>query len=85
MAAGKAVVGSRNTGMADMIKHNENGLLVDAKKVSEIYSALKQLIRDNESRYRMAVNARQSIRSKYNAQKLAEDYLHFYKSVVGAD
>ena len=85
MAAGKAVIGSRDTGMADMIEHNKNGLLADAENVSEIYAALKQLIGDNEGRYKMAVQARQSIQSRYNAQKLAKDYLHFYKNVVFTD
>lgn len=85
MAAGKAVVGSKNTGMVDMIEHGKNGLLVDAENGSEIYTALKQLILDNDGRYRMAVQARQSIQLKYNAQKLVEQYLDFYKTVAFAN
>lgn len=82
MAAGKAVVGSTNTGMADMIEPNKNGLLVDPENTNDIYAALKQLIGDNEGRYKMAVQARQSIQSKYNAEKIAEQYMGFYKSVA---
>lgn len=85
MAAGKAVVGSKNTGMADMIEDNKTGLLVDAENGSEIYTALKQLILDNEGRYMMALQARQSIKLKYNAPKLAEQYLDFYKTVASAN
>jgi glycosyltransferase involved in cell wall biosynthesis len=82
MAAGKAVVGSKNTGMKDMIEHNINGMLVDVQNVKEIYEALKQLIVDNEGRYKIGEQARRSIQFKYTAEKLAEDYLNFYNKVV---
>lgn len=82
MAAGKAVVASRATGMADMIEHNKNGLLIDPENVSEIYAALKQMILDNERRYRMAVQARESILTKFNSDMLIEKYRNFYNLEV---
>jgi glycogen synthase len=82
MAAGKAVVGSINTGMEDMIVHNKNGKLVNVENVHEIYKAIKQYIDNNELRYSMAVNARNDISIKYDANTIGKQYIDFYKEVA---
>ena len=83
MAAGKAVVGSINTGMADMILNNKNGLLVDVENVLEIYKAIKLLIENNELRYNIAINARIDIITKYNADNTGKQYWSVYQSAAG--
>jgi glycogen synthase len=82
MAAGKAVVASSDTGMADLIENNKTGMLADAENVDEIYTALKRLIKDDGMRYRIAKNARKSISEKFNAEKLADKYTDFYECVA---
>ena len=42
MAAGKAVVGSNNAGMADIIQDGKNGLLANPENYRVIYSAVKK-------------------------------------------
>ena len=79
MAAGKAVVGSINTGMADMIVKNKNGLVVDVDNVLEIYKAIKLLIVNNELRYNMAISARIDILTKYNPDNIGKHYLSLYQ------
>ena len=83
MAAGKAVVGCQATGMAEMIEHNYSGILVDAAKPTEICKALKRLIEDNDLRYKIAVNARESITTKYSGEKIAALYLSYFKMLSG--
>jgi glycogen synthase len=78
MAAGKAVVGSKFSGMADMIMDGENGLLIDAANKMDIYSAIQLLIQDDKARYRMSVQARESIQNKYSAGKLTYRLMEFY-------
>lgn len=80
MAAGKAVIGSINTGMEDMIVHNKNGLLVNSENVQEIYKSLKQLIEDDELRYKIAVRARLDISTKYNASNIGNQYMELYNT-----
>ncbi len=82
MAAGKAVVGSRNTGMADMIDDGKTGLLVNPYNADAIYEALKLLITDNDYRYKLALGARKAICTKYNTELLLEEYQTFYKNVM---
>ena len=83
MAAGKAVVGSINTGMADMIVNNKNGLLVDVENVLEMYKAIKLLIENNELRHNMALSARTDILTKYNADNTGKQYMSIYKMAAG--
>jgi glycogen synthase len=78
MAAGKAVIGSINTGMEDMIVDNINGILVNSENAQEIYKALKQLIEDDELRYNIAVTARLDISTKYNTSTIGNQYMDFY-------
>ena len=79
MSAGKAVIGSHNTGMADLIHNHIDGKLVNPKKVNELYQSLKLLIENNDMRYAMAQNARVSIQNRFSASHLAARYIELYK------
>lgn len=61
MAAGKAIVGSKNGGMAMLIEDAVSGLLVDPNDSSEIYKAVNWLICNDDERYGMGVQARKRI------------------------
>jgi len=77
MAAGKAIIGSKNAGMADLIENNETGLLVNPLSVSEIKLALENLIADEANRFRLATNARAGTLQK-SASKNTIDLLKNY-------
>lgn len=81
MAAGKAIIGSKNTGMQDMIQHRENGLLVDPHNERDIFEAARILIEDNQLRYRLAVNARNCIAVQFNNDSLMKQQLLFYQNM----
>lgn len=83
MAAGKAVVGSKNGGMADLIKDGENGILVDPDKEKEIYEAIKRLIENNTERYQYSLKARQRILHDYNVVETAKLYDRYYEKIAG--
>lgn len=82
MAAGKAVVGSKNGGMAGLIKNGESGLLIDPGNYSEIYVALKKLIDNNSYRYKLSVNARKRMVNDFNAGETAIKFKTFYENIV---
>lgn len=83
MAAGKAVVGSNNAGMADLIEDAKSGLLINPYKHKEIIEAVKKLIVDNEYRYRLSVQARKTILEKQDALKTINLFEAYYKSIIG--
>ena len=82
MAAGKAVVGSQNGGMADLIQHEESGLLTDPENWQHIYKAVKKLIDDDDYRFKLSVNARQRILDAFDAGNTANDFKSYYQDII---
>lgn len=83
MAAGKAVVGSNNAGMADLIENNSSGILVDPYKSKEMIEGLQKLISDDPFRYQIRINARKSILEKQNASKTIQLFKKYYGNILG--
>lgn len=84
MAAGKAVVGSKDTGMEDLIVNNYSGLLVNAGSKKEIYEAVKKLIVNKELRYSISNSARKSISTSFTGDTLTNQYINFYKNIIAS-
>lgn len=82
MAAGKAVVGSNNAGMADLIENEKSGLLVNPYKHQEITVALNKLISNNDFRYKMSMQARKNILTKQNANDTVAQYQRYYLNLM---
>lgn len=82
MAAGKAVIGSRNTGMADLIDDGETGLLVNPYNRGELYAALKRLLSQPALCRTMGRQARMAIQQQSDGKQLTEGMLHFYNSCI---
>ncbi len=82
MAAGKAVVGSRSGGMADLIVHNQSGLLIDPLNEKDIYFSLKKLIMDKGLRYELSIRARERILTQFNADKATALFQQYYSSIL---
>ncbi len=82
MAAGKAVIGSNNGGMADLIENTKSGILVDPYNHQEIIEALQMLISDNQSRCQLSINARKSILEKQNLSQVIEHFKEFYCKIL---
>jgi glycogen(starch) synthase len=82
MAAGKAVIGSDNAGMADLIENNKNGVLINPYKYKEIIDALQKLITHNQYRYQLSINARESILEKQNAAQTIHFFREYYCNII---
>ena len=82
MAAGKAIVASKNGGMALLLQNEENGLLVNPEKIKEIYNAVKKLITDDETRYRLSINARKRLLTDFDTKNISSLFKSYYQNVV---
>ncbi len=78
MAAGKAVVASKHTAMADLITHNKNGLLVDANSVSSIYKAIDHLICNHTILHNISTAAKNTVSNNYAAAAI-EASIKYYQ------
>ncbi|MEO8414415.1 MAG: glycosyltransferase family 4 protein [Ginsengibacter sp.] len=82
MAAGKAVVGSNNAGMADLLQNGKSGVLINPYGYKEIVRALKELIENNSYRYELSSGARKRITTAFDAEKTALKFNMFYEKIV---
>jgi glycogen(starch) synthase len=83
MAAGKAIVGSRTGGMAELLDGGESGMLVDPESNTGIRQAIKHLIEHPSLRYDLGVKARRRILEAYDATKTGDELEEFYRKISG--
>lgn len=80
MAAGRVVVASRVGGVPDLIRHGENGLLVDAGDVEQLAEALLRALLDVPASKAMAAQARRDVQP-FAAELVVDELLRCYRRV----
>lgn len=78
LAGGLAVAASRTGGIPDIIRDQENGLLVTPENPEELADALRTLIQDENLRQRLAKNGLKVV-EYYTYEQAASDTLEFIK------
>jgi glycosyltransferase involved in cell wall biosynthesis len=82
MAAGLPVITSREAGAAELITHQQNGLLLDSPAdTGEIAQCMKRLIEDSEFCKTLGQSAREKMQS-CTWDKVAEQTMEVYRQVV---
>ncbi len=79
MSAGRAIIGSSNGGMAELLNFGETGILVKPQSVNQIYKALCKLIENKELRLQLGHKARERIIAKFNAETISKQMNKIYK------
>jgi glycosyltransferase involved in cell wall biosynthesis len=70
MACGLPVVATRVGGVPDIIRHNENGFLVDRADTGEMVDSLLKLVNNPALREEMGSRARSFIEVNHSLQRL---------------
>ena len=83
MASGLPVISTRHSGIPELIKHNENGLLADERDVDGLAEQIMALINDPEGRRRRAIAARQTIENEFNLNTLAQQLCDICLAAAG--
>jgi glycosyltransferase involved in cell wall biosynthesis len=83
MAAGKAIVASRDGQIAQVIRHGHTGLLVDPGDVDGLAQAMIELLRDPTARERLGQNARQQAVERHSWAEYIKRLEQIYRSVLG--
>ena len=79
MAAGVPVIASRVDGMAEILTHEADGLLFETGSAEGCAGALRCVIGDAAMRERLALNARELVKSRFSAVSQAEQVAELYK------
>jgi glycosyltransferase involved in cell wall biosynthesis len=83
MAMGKAIIASKADGTIEIIRHKENGFLIDIENLQyNLTCSLLELSSDNELRYQLQKNARQTVENRFNAADMARQIEKIYEQVL---
>ncbi len=85
MAAGCAIVASRVGGIPDIIRHEEDALLIDPTDETDLTRALERLLLDVSLRERFATSARRRFLEEFEAQRMSARYVDAYSTVAAGD
>ena len=75
MALGKPVIATRYGGIAEVIRHGQDGLLVNPFDRREFAEALIRLAQDGALRRRLGTNGRERVRDRYDAPAVAPQFV----------
>jgi glycosyltransferase involved in cell wall biosynthesis len=73
MSAAKPVIGCRGQGIAEIIQHGSNGLLVGTDNEKELALAMRMLLLDESRRHALGAAARDTILERLTLQQQAEN------------
>lgn len=82
MSAGRAIIGSKNGGMKDMLEKSNSGILINPYKPKEISAAIITLIKNKDLRFRLGKNARKVVLEKYNQEVIGNLMEDFYFEAI---
>jgi glycosyltransferase involved in cell wall biosynthesis len=82
MSTGKPAIGCRNQGIAEVIHHGWNGVLVGPDNQEELTQAISTLLRDEPGRRKMSIAARNTILERFTLAYQAENLARVYRECV---
>ena len=80
-SVGKTVIATGVDGTLEIVKNNENGLLVEVKDSDGIANKINWLIDNPEKKKRMEIKARETFEKDFSFDILAKLYIDYYRSL----
>jgi glycosyltransferase involved in cell wall biosynthesis len=81
MSAGVPVVASRVGGLPEIIRHGENGLLVE-NRAEAIAAAIRQLLDDPPWARRLALAGRHTVEERFTLEHMVHGAIEVYRRVL---
>jgi glycosyltransferase involved in cell wall biosynthesis len=82
MALGVPVIGTRVSGIPELVEHEETGLLVDATRPEELAEALRRIVTDQALRAKIIPAARQKVTEVFDNQQLIVELVALYRNLT---
>lgn len=82
MAAGKPIVAIDNGGAAEIVVHNETGILAPVRSLDTMSDAVCKLLDDASLRQRMGAMGRRRVEQLYSLDKHCEAVVEVYEAIV---
>lgn len=81
-ACGRAIVTTDVPGCREIVRHEENGLLVSPGDVQTLAAALQRLVGDSQLRRRMGRNGRDLVVAGFSLEQVNKETLQLYREVL---
>lgn len=81
MASRKPIVATKAGGTPDIVKHGENGILVDINNPKQIYEAIVSLLSDESKRFDMGKRGKEMVKKMFSPSTVSKSYHNIYKEI----
>jgi glycosyltransferase involved in cell wall biosynthesis len=81
-ACGRAIVATDVPGCREIVRHGENGLLVEVRDVAALAKAMATLLSDTATRHAMGAAGRQMVLQEFSEEKVVADTLEIYQELM---
>jgi glycosyltransferase involved in cell wall biosynthesis len=85
MAAGKAIVASRNESHQAILKHGENSLLFEVDNCEELALQVLRVVTDEKLRHRISESARQLCEKQFSNEFVAKKLENLYLTALNVE
>lgn len=82
-AAGVPIVGSRAGGIPEIVRHGENGLLVEPGDAKQLAGGIEKLLADPHQRAAMGQLGREFVRAQFSLDRMVCGNLTVYEELLG--
>ena len=82
MACGVPVIATRSGGPEEIVRHLDNGILVDALCPDKLAESLADLLDDESLKQRFIINGIDSVKTKYSSENAIEAYVKQYMQLL---
>lgn len=82
MSYKKPVIASGLGGILDIVVHEETGLLVKEKKVSDLASALRRILKDPQLAERLGLGGYRRLKEHFSRETIGEAWQSLYASLI---
>lgn len=79
---GCATIASRVGGVPDLVTHEENGLLFEAKDVQRLTAHMNRMIEQPEQRRRMAETLHKRVREEFSLEHMVAEQKRIYETIL---
>lgn len=81
-ACGRAIVATDVPGCREIVRHGENGLLVEVRDVAALVNAMATLLSDTATRQAMGAAGRKMVLQEFSEEKVVADTLEIYQELM---
>jgi glycosyltransferase involved in cell wall biosynthesis len=83
-SCGRAIVATDVPGCREIVRHLENGILVEAKNPAALADGLRALLRDAELRRRMGASGRRMVEAEFSLDRVVDATMKIYGELLAS-